>query len=131
MTPPQQPDMETRIQQALDALATNQYPSITQAATAYAVAATTLCRRLKGGKTRKEGQETAQCLTKLKEDELERWIVELTERNIPARVGMLNGMAATILAARQPPSTKLMVGVRWYQDSFTVIQPLSASFQEP
>ena len=115
MTPPQQPDMETQIQQALDALATNKYPSITRAATAYAVAATTLRRRLKGGKTRKEGQETAQCLTKLEEDELERWIVELTERNIPARVGMLNGMAATILAARQPPSTKLSVGVRWYQ----------------
>ena len=111
MTPPQQPDMETRIQQALNALATNQCPLIARAATAYAVAATTLRRRLKGEKTRSEEQENAQCLTRLEEDDLERWIVELTERNIPARVGMLNGIAATILAARQPPSTKLLVGV--------------------
>ena len=115
MAPFQQPDVETRIQQALDALAANHYPSISRAATAYAVAATTLRRRLKGGKMRKEGQEGAQCLTKLEEDELERWIVELTEHNIPARVGMLNSMAGTILAARQPIPAKLSVGVRWYQ----------------
>ncbi len=60
------------------------------------------------------GQITNQLLTAQEEVQLVQWLTEMTDRNIPARVNMINSMAGTILNARQDGST-IQVGTRWYR----------------
>ncbi len=107
---------ESQIQAALAAYRKNEFSSIERAAEAYSIAPRTLHRRAKDGLIREESHEGERKLNPLEESEMVRWIEELTERNIPARVGMLNGMANTILRARQPLPDYTAVSKQWYQE---------------
>ncbi len=106
-----QPDLESRVQAALQDLRYNRYPSVRRAANAHSLSVATLARRYNGGGTRSSGQTTNQLLTTQEEAQLVQWLTEMTDRNIPARVNMINSMAGTIFTARQDGSTT-QVGTR-------------------
>lgn len=119
---------ESQIQAALAAYQTNEFSSIERAAEAYSVAPKTLRQSVKGGLTRQESHRSQQRLMVLEESEMVEWIEELTQRNIPARVGMLNGMANTILRARQPQLDNTAVGQRWYHQFLQRYPSLTTKF---
>ncbi|KAI9882252.1 MAG: hypothetical protein M1823_006006, partial [Watsoniomyces obsoletus] len=94
-------NLEQRLKAALEGYHRREFSSLRQAAEALEVPRTTLTRRHNGTKNRREGAEHRQLLTGKEEKEMIDWLMEMFERNIPARVGMLNGMAGTIIEARQ------------------------------
>lgn len=91
-------DYEQRLQAACKAVKSGKYKNISRAAEAHSVDRVTLGRRLQGSTTSyQESLVSRQLLTPDEEKLLKEWIIELVHRNVPARVGMLNDMAKTIL----------------------------------
>ena len=94
-------DKETRVQGALKDFKEKRYPSLRQVADAWSVEHTTVSRRTKGMVSRQKAQIHRQLLSPLEENQMYEWIMDIWQRNIPARVGMLNRLALNILKARE------------------------------
>ena len=88
---------EGAVKRALADFERGQYQSLSQAADAHKVSKDTLRRRHKGVKPKAKAHLHRQLLIDTEEKLLCRWITELTDKNVPVRVGMLNSMASTII----------------------------------
>jgi len=76
-------ERELQMNIAIDGIRDGTYMSIDHAVTSLGVARTTLRRRMKGGKTRKEARESMQLLTHQKEKALADWITSATASGHP------------------------------------------------
>ncbi len=97
---------EQRLRAAFKGYKQKRYTSIRAAARANKVNFGTLRRRLSGLTTKAQDGLKRRLLTGDEEELLVEWIVELTDRYIPAKPTTLGSMAITILRSREPPSFK-------------------------
>ncbi len=121
MAPLVQLDLELQVKAALVDLWYNRYPSVQRTTTAHSILIATLAHRYNGAVNKSAGQTSKQLLTTQKETLLVQWLIDLTEKMVPARVNMINSMAGTILAVRDNGSFT-QVGSQWYQ-AFLCRQP--------
>lgn len=100
---------EEDIQKAIQALQDHTFTTITAAAMHFKVDRTTLGARMRGRKTRRQANESAQILSPAEENTLIRWITRLTATGYPATPALLKEMAQEVrsrqvlVASRQPP----------------------------
>ena len=101
---------EANIQAASDALENGEFPSIRAAAEAYGLDHSTLSRRLRGGRTRREAREEQQLLSPAQEEVLKRWIVDLHLAGASPSFAQVREFAGLISHASGGPS---LVGHNW------------------
>jgi hypothetical protein len=94
---------EQAIQQALQDLKDNKYPSIRAAASAHAVSRVTLSARLGGGQTRKQARQTQLLLSPAQENVLKRWILNLEAIKHPPNYDRIREMVGLINRAFKGP----------------------------
>ncbi|KAJ0132530.1 Uncharacterized protein HZ326_24400 [Fusarium oxysporum f. sp. albedinis] len=109
--PPQmsQPSKEARINLALQALKNEPKLSIRRAAEIYEVNRNTLCNRKNGKQPRREIMSNLRKLSKLEEETVLQYTLDLNSRGFPCRISVVEEMANRLLAARDAPP----VGKRW------------------
>lgn len=122
---PHRPSQKTiendkRIQEALDGLLKDQYPSVRAAVKAHDVNHVTLNNRMKGGRSIAESREDHQNLSIAEEKALSRWIIHMTATGHPVRHGFIREMAQQIQKSRHHDPTKSpsfypAIGDSWIQ----------------
>src|SRR5277367_2784290 len=95
-------EVERNIQIAVAGVKDKTYQSAGQAAKALSVSKTMVTRRLKGGKSRSEGQETNQLLTTQKEKALATWISTSTATGNPVQHEFIREMVKKLIKRRVP-----------------------------
>src|SRR5271154_1388185 len=90
-------EAEKNIQKAIAGVKDRMYQSAGQAAKALGVSKTTIIRRLKGGKSRSEGQETNQLLTVQEEKALATWISTSTAAGNPVQHEFIREMVEKLI----------------------------------
>ena len=94
------PPAEARIILALEAMKNNQKLSIRAAAKAYNVPLMTLYDRRAGRRARRDTSPNSRKLTKLEEEAIVRYILELGTRSFPPRLRDVEDMANLLLRVR-------------------------------
>jgi hypothetical protein len=105
----------TQMEIALEGLRDGTYMSIDHAVKALGVSRTTLRRRVKGGKTRKEAREPAQLLTQQEEKALADWITSATAAGHPITHRYIKDMAQGIRESRADVQPEYLrpIGKNW------------------
>ncbi|KAJ6262132.1 hypothetical protein Dda_2937 [Drechslerella dactyloides] len=103
---------ESRVLLAIEAMKKDQELSIRAAAKHYDVPYTTLVCRYNGRSSRCDSIPKSRNLTKLEEDAIVQYILELCARSFHPRLGSVEDMANQLLLARSDDSTR-RVGKRW------------------
>lgn len=93
-------EVEKAIQRAIEGFKKGLYQSVNHAAKECGVSRTTLSRRLKGGKSRSEGQENNQLLTPQEENALASWISTATSAGHPIQHDFIREMAEEVIKHR-------------------------------
>jgi Tc5 transposase DNA-binding domain len=93
-------EIEARVQQAIDGLKSEQFPSLRKAAAAFQVPVTTLQARMNGRKSRSSARESQQNLYPTEETTLKRWITRLTRTGFKASPQLVMKMADEIRRGR-------------------------------
>ena len=93
-------ERERQVQIALAGLRDGTYMSINQAVAVLGVSKATLHRRMKGGKSRSEAQETRQSLTRQEEKALVNWISISSATGNPVRHPFIREMAEKLRETR-------------------------------
>ena len=108
-------ERETQVQIALQGLRDGIYMSIDHAVKALGVSRTTLRRRMKGGKSRKEGKEPVQLLTQQEEKALADWITSATAAGHPITHRYIKKMAQGIRESRRDVDAEYLrpIGKNW------------------
>ena len=96
------PEDESRIQEGLNGLKNGRFQSVRHAARELNISRGTLQHRFNGRVSRSISHSEAQALTSAEEDELVRWITQLTITGYPPRHDTLWSMAETIRKRRIP-----------------------------
>lgn len=86
-------EKDAKVNKAACACQKKKYKSIRKAADTFRVPYSTLKHRLKGRKTRVQSHEKQQVLTPTEENELARWITELTAIGYPPGFSLVREMA--------------------------------------
>jgi hypothetical protein len=109
--PPQmsQPSKEARINLALQALKNDPKLSIRRAAEIYDVDRSTLRNRKNGKPSRRDTMPKSRNLSKLEEETVLQYVLDLDSRGYPCRISVVEDMANRLLAARNARP----VGKRW------------------
>src|SRR5436190_23440848 len=87
---------EKKLQEALDELLKDQYPSIHATAKAHDINHVILSHRMKGGRSIAESREDHQNLSRAEEKALSQWITHMTATRHPVRHGFIREMAQQI-----------------------------------
>ena len=107
-------EAEKKMQLAITGVKDRTYRSVDHAAKELGVSKTTLIRRLKGGKSRSEGQETNQLLTTQEEKAMAAWISTSTAAGNPVHHDFIREMAEKIIKRRVPDSQVVpQIGPTW------------------
>src|SRR5271170_3244673 len=93
-------ETEKAIQRAIAGFKEGLYQSVNHAANECGVSQSTLSRRLKGGKSRREGQENNQLLTPQEEKALAFWISTATAAGHPIQHDFIREMAEELIKHR-------------------------------
>jgi len=99
MPPNHKDDQEARISQAIEAIHSNNSPSIRAAARAYDVPHSTLAKRLRGQSTYQQSRMTNQKLLPTEEEALFQWVISMSERGFPPQISAVHKMADILLSA--------------------------------
>ena len=94
---------DTRVQAAVDAYLAGRHKSITKAAHAFSAPLSTVKYRVRGRQTRVQSHEHQQLLTPAEEDELVRWITQLTAIGYAPGFSLVREMAEEIRRQRIRP----------------------------
>jgi len=110
--------MQTEI--AIEGIETGTYMSIDHAAKALGVSRTTLRRRLKGGKTRKQARESMQLLSAQEEKALVDWIANAAASGNPVTQAYIKEVAEGIRKSRTEVTPEYLrpIGSSWLQAFF-------------
>ena len=100
---------EAAIALAIVAIDSGEFNSIQKAAAAFGVSKMTLTRRRDGTRSRRDTRPPAQVLTKLEEEAIVQYILDLDSRGFPTRLEELRDMADSLLRSRGAPP----VGKNW------------------
>ena len=112
------PSKESQIILALEAIKRDPSLSMRRVADIYKVSATTLSRRQRGTPSRRDSPPNSKNLTKLEEEAIVDYILDLDARSYPPRMADVEDMANCLLRGRsQPP-----VGKHW-ASNFVKRQP--------
>ncbi|KAJ5566726.1 uncharacterized protein N7459_010108 [Penicillium hispanicum] len=103
------PQLEGRVLLAIQAIQTNQIPSIYEAARTFSVPNSTLRRRLNGTLPRNLTRANSHKLTETEEITIYNWIISLDDRGAGPRPAMVREMANLLLAQRCSST----VGQKW------------------
>jgi len=107
-------EAEKKMQIAIAGVKDGTYRSIDHAVKELGVSKTTLTRRLKGGKSRSEGQENNQLLTTQEEKALETWINTSTAAGNPVQHSFIREMAEKLIKQRAPENQVVpQIGPTW------------------
>ena len=100
---------------AVDGVQNGTYMSVDHAVKALGVSRTTLRRRLKGGKTRKEAREPTQLLTVQEEKALADWITNATALGNPVTHSYIKEVAEGIRTSRADVVNEFLrpIGTSW------------------
>jgi len=90
-------EAEKKMKIAITGMKDRMYRSVDQAAKELSISKTILIRRLKGGKSRSEGQETNQLLTTQEEKALATWISTSMATGNPVQHEFIREMAETLI----------------------------------
>jgi hypothetical protein len=105
----QLPCKEADIHLAILAINQNQIQSRRRAATIYSVPETTLCHRRAGIAARRDCEPKSKKLSKLEEEVITEYILDLDSRGFPPTLGAVRDMADKLLAERGAGQ----VGTHW------------------
>ena len=112
-------ETEEKTQKALRGLSSGIFKTPYQAAKVIGLSRATLKRRMNGGKSRAEGREAQQLLSKPEEKALEGWITRLTATGHPARHDFIRDMAEEIRRQRtsgiESPYSTASIHPSWVQ----------------
>ena len=107
-------EAEQAMRRAIAAVKEGKYLSANHAANELGVPASTLKRRLKGGKSRSEGQEQHQLLTPQEEKALAMWISTATAVGNPIQHDFIREMAEELIKQRATDDQPVMrIGSSW------------------
>jgi hypothetical protein len=107
-------EAEKKMKIAIAGMKDRTYRSVDQAAKELSISKTTLIRRLKGGKSRSEGQETNQLLTTQEEKALATWISTSTATGNPVQHEFIREMAEKLIKQRIPNNQFVPpIGLTW------------------
>ena len=107
-------EAEKKMQTAIAGMKDGTYKSVDHAVKELGVSKTTLHHRLKGGKSRSEGQETNQLLTRQEEKALATWISTSTAVGNPVQHDFIGEMAEKLIKRRIPDGqVVLQIGPTW------------------
>jgi hypothetical protein len=107
-------EAEKKMQLAITGIKERTYRSVDHAVKELGVSKTTLIRRLRGGKSRSEGQETNQLLTAQEEKALATWISTSTLAGNPVHHDFIREMAEKLIKQRILDSQVIpQVGPSW------------------
>ncbi|KAL9567396.1 hypothetical protein ACKAV7_008471 [Fusarium commune] len=104
-----QPSKEARVILALQALQNDPKLSFRRAAQIYEVDRNTLRNRKNGRQSRRDTMANSRKLSKLEEETILQYALDLDSRGLPCRISVIEDMANRLLAARDAPP----VGKRW------------------
>ncbi|KAK1838382.1 transposase [Colletotrichum chrysophilum] len=95
-----QPSKESQINLALQAIQTDPKLSSRRAVKIFNVPLSTLLNRMKGKRARQDTHSASSQLTKLEEDAIVKYVIDLDSRGFAPRLNDVEDMANNILAAR-------------------------------
>jgi hypothetical protein len=104
--------MEQRVEDAVDAYLRGEFKSIRSAAKAFGAVPTTVSRRLRGTRTRRQARVPTQLLSTTQEDMLVRWILDLERAGNAPNHALVREMASLISRVSGGPQS---LGQNWVQ----------------
>ena len=104
---------DERMKLAIEAFNKGQFQSKTACAKAFDVAPRTLMYHLNGMVSRHEKTANCRKLSKLEEDTLSRWILDMSQCGLPLQISNVHYLAQLLLSAQLKAPKKATIGELW------------------